>query len=475
MVAGGALFFAAPALAAPPANDDFANALSLGAPPQTVGGTLAESTIQTDEPNPTGSGVFVVPTQSVWYSWTSPGSTSKVKFSACPTPITGSTPGVAIYTGSALSSLTLVTTSGANSVNSENDCSVKLVAQPSTSYKIVVYNKDSSFNHVTLGAFQLQLRALNPPVNDDFANSVAIPSVLPQVVSGTNVDATGEPGEPNHFFPFSSGARASVWYSWTATADGPIRINACANNGPEPTVIAVYTGSDVASLTPVGWFQSCRAYFDATNGQVYRIAADILCGNCDESPFSLTIRNANPPPNDDLADAQVIPGPTIDNVSGTTVDATTETGEPNHIVSGGPPGPPDFGPPASVWFSWTSGPSGGPVSIDGCQTAGGSVAVYTGDTYPLTTVTPINGSCAQSFTADPSTTYKIVVEGLGDGAPFVLNPPPSAGGGGGGGGPAPTPGPPAATGKRAAALKKCKKKPARARKECVKRAKRLPV
>jgi hypothetical protein len=474
IVLTSALIFAAPAAAAPPANDDFANAQAVTLP-TTASGTLAESTIQSpDEPNPSGSG-FVVPTQSVWYSWTSPGSTSKVKFSACPTPITGSTPGVAIYTGSALNSLTLVTTSGANSVDSENDCSVKLVAPPSTAYKIVIYNKHSTFNNVTLGAFQLQLRALNPPANDDFANSTQIPSGLPQMVGGTNVDATGEPGEPSHFYPLTTGARASVWYSWTATADGPIRINACANNGPEPTVIAVYTGTDVASLTPVAWFQSCRDYFDAVNGTTYRIAADVLCGNCDESPFSLTIRHANPPPNDDLADAQVIPGDSIQNIAGTTVDATTESGEPNHIVSGGPAGPPDLGPPASVWYSWTSGAGGGSVTINGCDPAGGSLAIYTGDSYAnLTPVIPINGSCTQTFTAAPSTNYKIVVEGLGDGAAFILNPPPAPPSGGGGS-PPPNPSSPGPTGQRAAALKKCKKKHGRARQNCIKRAKRLPV
>jgi hypothetical protein len=475
----GALSLASPAVAAPPANDDFASGQSISLP-QTVSGTLAESTIQNpDEPNHAGGGPFVVPTQSVWYSWTSPGTTSKVKLSACPADLNDPAPGVAVYTGSALNALTLVTSSGGSTTFSEVDCSVKVVAPPSTAYKIVVYNKHSTFNNNILGTFQLQLRALDPPANDDFTDSIAIPSALPQTVSGTNVDATGEPGEPNHFAPpFSTGARASVWYTWTATADGPIRINACANNGPEPTVIAVYTGTDVASLTPVAWFQSCRDYFDATNGTTYRIAADISCGNCPDSPFSLTVRQANPPPNDDLANAQVIAGDSIQDVAGTTVDATTETGEPNHIVTGGPAGPPDIGPPASVWYSWTSGPSGGSVTIDGCNPAGGSIAVYTGTDYSnLAGVTPINGSCSQTFTAAPSTNYKIAVEGLGDGAAFILNPPPAppdTGGGGGGGSPQ-NPAQPGPTGKRAAALKKCKKKPARARKACIKKAKRLPV
>ena len=55
-----------------------------------------------------------------------------------------------------------------------------------------------------------------------------------------------------------------------------------------------------------------------------------------------------------------------------------------------------------------------------------------------------------------------------------VTPPPDGGGGGGGGGSTTTP-PPGPTGKRAAALKKCKKKTGRARSSCLKKAKKLPV
>jgi hypothetical protein len=72
----------------------------------------------------------------------------------------------------------------------------------------------------------------------------------------------------------------------------------------------------------------------------------------------------------------------------------------------------------------------------------------------------------------PSTTYEIAVASHNEDA-FTLNPvaPPTGGN--------PSPGPPPAesgpTGKRAAALKKCKKKHGKARKPCIKHAKRLPV
>jgi hypothetical protein len=459
------LALATSALAAAPANDDFANAQSITGPlPQTVSGTLAESTMETGsgEPNHTGTG-FVPATASVWYSWTSPASSTKVKLSVCPPIVSGNTAGVAVYTGSALNALTLVATGGTN------NCSVKVTAPPSTDYKIAVYK-----GFPAPDAFQLSIRALNAPANDDFVNAQTITGVLPQTVTGTTVDATTEPGESN--------ALSSVWYRWTPAVGMPVRINACSESGHLPAV-SVYTGSAVNSLTTVASFQSCRAYFTAIGGTTYMIAADVSSitpQGPDEGPFSLLLRQANPPPNDDLANAQEITG-AIKDIAGTTFDATKEPGEPSHL--GGVPVPPNNGPPVSVWYVWTSGPSGGDVSIDACNgPVEDNVVVYTGNTYadPLVPVTTSNLSCSQSFNAVPSTTYRIVVQGFADGGPFVLNPSPPPPGGGdqnpGPGNPAPTPSSaPGPTGQRAAALKKCKKKHGHARKACVKRAKRLPV
>jgi hypothetical protein len=451
----GTLVFAAPALAAP-ANDDFGSAQPITLP-QTVPGDLTGATTETNEPTHSP----LTPTQSVWYSWTSGALATKIKLAACQGNALASNVGVAIYTGSALGSLTQQGASG------PNDCFLKLTTSPTTDYKIAVFNRFGN-----AGTFQLEFRTLDPPDNDDFVDAEQILGSLPQTVTGTNLDATVEPDEPGH----GGSGQGSVWYRWTASATILVRLNACSTNGPGPVALAVYTGTDFASLDPVARFQSCRAYFSASAGMTYRVAVDTF-GGLPEGPFSMQVRQAFPPANDNLANAQLIPGDTIQDISGTTVDATTEMNEPNHIVSGGPPGPPDLGPPASVWFMWTSGPVGGPVSIDGCNPAGGSLAVYTGDTYSnLSGVTPINGNCAQSFMAAPSTTYKIAVEGLGDGGAFVLNPtpaPPAPPGAG----PTPSLSPAALgpTGQRAAALKKCKKRHGRAHKSCVKRAKRLPV
>lgn len=62
-----------------------------------------------------------------------------------------------------------------------------------------------------------------------------------------------------------------------------------------------------------------------------------------------TFANRRPPPaNDDFADAQVVEG-LVGSVTGTTVGATREPGEPGHFASGGA---------HSVWYRWTPTSSG---------------------------------------------------------------------------------------------------------------------
>ena len=57
-------------LAAPPANDNFADATVLTGLPASAGGTNTEATIQTSEPDETGGEGGT----SVWWRWTAPAS-----------------------------------------------------------------------------------------------------------------------------------------------------------------------------------------------------------------------------------------------------------------------------------------------------------------------------------------------------------------------------------------------------------------
>ena len=115
------------------------------------------------------------------------------------------------------------------------------------------------------------------------------------------------------------------------------------------------------------------------------------------------------PANDNFADAEILTGlPTL--TTGSSIDATRETDEPDHG---------SFGLGSSVWYDWTA-PSSGPVAID----LSGSdydtfLAVYTGDT--LTSLSLVGedddgGTGLDSklaFSAVSGVTYRIAVDGFG--------------------------------------------------------------
>ena len=110
---------------------------------------------------------------------------------------------------------------------------------------------------------------------------------------------------------------------------------------------------------------------------------------------------AAPPANDAFASAQVIgPGLPIE-VSGSTIEATAETGE--ELPAEG----------HTVWFSWTA-PASIPVRVDVCDyhvvngPGNEGLWAYTGTTIPtLVTVAENFTGCKVSFSAVEGTTYRI--------------------------------------------------------------------
>ncbi len=123
------------------------------------------------------------------------------------------------------------------------------------------------------------------------------------------------------------------------------------------------------------------------------------------------------PPNDDFANRIPLIGPT-NQVTGTSIGATKEAGEPVHLKI-----PTD----ASVWWSWIA-PDTGPVTI---STAGSdydtALAVYVGGTLTNLTEVAENDDAdglttsQVNFTAVAGVQYQILVDGfLGDSGNIVL-------------------------------------------------------
>ena len=113
----------------------------------------------------------------------------------------------------------------------------------------------------------------SPPPNDNFAAAQAIGGCSGSV-NGTNVSATKESGEPDHA---SNGGTRSVWYQWVAPSTSSVTITTAGNSFD--TVLGVYTGSAVGSLTTIGANDdvvqgdtSSRVIFNATAGVAYKIA-----------------------------------------------------------------------------------------------------------------------------------------------------------------------------------------------------------
>jgi photosystem II stability/assembly factor-like uncharacterized protein len=136
---------------------------------------------------------------------------------------------------------------------------------------------------------------LGPPANDDFSRARPLggPTVL-----GTNVGAGREPGEPHHA---GDDGGASVWYKWTAPADGTLELH--TGDSDFDTLLAVYTGSEPGSLVLPGpeWANDDESSevvtsrigpVPVTEGTTYRIAVDGFSDADGTGPATGTVRLA---------------------------------------------------------------------------------------------------------------------------------------------------------------------------------------
>lgn len=377
----------------PPANDNFANAQALsGALPLSATANTVDATRESGEPLHNGSNAL----STVWYGWT-PAASGPVAISDCLGSIT-----VAVYTGSSVGGLTPVGTRS-------TPCNVRLAAVAGTAYRIAVVSVGSEQS-----AIPISIHAAAAPANDDFASAQVLAAALPVAVNGSNVDATKEAGEPQHIA--SSIGTSSVWYSWTPSASGSVTVEVCVVPSTFFGIDAVYTGSAVGGLTPVGTRKTrCRINLEAVAGTTYRIAVDGFTasgtsgGGGAEGTFALGIHANGPPPNDNFASAQTVSGALPLTATGTTLDSTAEAGEPKHA---------GFIPGATIWYSWTPA-SSGPVLIEGCasdsdQPNGATTAVYLGGAVnSLGEVGTRRIRCRVALTAVAGTPYKITLGTIG--------------------------------------------------------------
>jgi hypothetical protein len=382
-----------------PANDDFADTQTITGASGSVGGTTVGATREDLEPDHT----FEPSDTSVWYRWTAP---VDAAFNFSVVPEKNSAEAIAIYTGTTLGNLVQVGNSAAGAL--------QVSATHSVEYQIAVAVPclDKWDNCSSAGTFTLQWAQAAAPANDMFAAAQTISGPSGSVVA--NLDgATKEVGEPDHG---GRAGAASVWYAWTAPANGVITFNTLdPANVAEWTLLAVYTGKSVDKLTAVtrardpglvdlnpnndsSDVRNNKVTFSAQAGTRYLIAIDRKAAIANAGiRGNVTLRWSRPPANDDFAAAVTIAG-AVGQRKGTLIGATEEAGEPFNTIGD-----------SSAWYTWIAPADG----ILRASASGFQVIVSTGDTITglqtLTFYLNPNDSSSYIYNVAKGTTYRITV------------------------------------------------------------------
>lgn len=484
------------AVISPPANDDFADRITLTPGSTSTTGSNREATPETGEPSPftftTGS--------SVWWSWTPdreiPSATITTIGSDYDTTL-------AVYTGSSVTNLSLLVANDDIQLGTYRQSRVSINAQSGVTYHIHVdgwqrHEGDIQLNYpdpgsipdaypptisqqpasrsvfegaplelsvvadgnpaptyqwmridssgtstvipgATLATYRVEsaasgdegyyavsvsnylgtvtsqtvyvsvARVFTRPENDDFAARTSL-SGSEGRITGTNIDASGESGEPNH-----AGVGVptqSVWYQWQAPEAGTATIDTMGSDFD--TVLGVYTGTQVNALTLVasnddaGGSVQSAVTFSVTNGTVYQIAVDGLGDRTGQ--YALNYVFTPPPPaNDNFSARRDMGSGAQVTDTGTNISASGEGGEPNHADRSTPI--------ASSWWSWTA-PGDGRAFVD---TSGSdydtTLAVYIGSSMGSMTLVSQNDDSSDdltsrvSFDTSPYQNYQIAVDG----------------------------------------------------------------
>jgi Ca2+-binding RTX toxin-like protein len=257
-------------------------------------------------------------------------------------------------------------------------------------------------------SFPVEALAAAPP-NDAFADAIDLGSSTGVVFEGTNVAATKETGEPDH--AGNAGGR-SVWFTWTAPVDGSVPHVAIVTQGAFDTLLGVYTGAAVDSLTEVASNDDdgvgrSSVSFPTSAGTTYRIAVDGFAGKAGR--FSVA---ATPSPsNDNFGEAIALSGASGARKGDILHGATIELGELFFVE------------PATIWYSWQP-PADGTYKLStiGSSRVDTVLAVFEGSSVESLTLLAVNDDdpdrgCCSSWIplvdAEATKTYMIQVSSFG--------------------------------------------------------------
>lgn len=135
------------------------------------------------------------------------------------------------------------------------------------------------------------------PTNDNLANAIQLSGIRTSF-SGTNAEATKEPGEPNHAL---NGGGKSVWFKWTAPMSRDMKVTTGRSGTNLDTLVHIYVGTNFGDLVSI-WYNNdilpgtnarSNAVFTPGAGFTYYIAVDgasVGGGPAAEGNFQLDIQ-----------------------------------------------------------------------------------------------------------------------------------------------------------------------------------------
>lgn len=227
-----------------PANDAFANAITMSGNSDSESGSNVGASLQASEPSEVAT--YFRTGKTVWYKWTAPGirsTTLTLTRSGRWSTENYSDSALAVYTGASVGSLSEVvgvTTAG----------SATFTSAAGTTYYFQVGSEPG--DAILEGSFTLALSTVAD--NDYFPDATLITlSGGSATVTDSNVGETTESGEPLTFatFGFSGTVSNTVWWQWTADADGVATFDTFGSDFD--TTAAVFTGGSVSGLTAIAF------------------------------------------------------------------------------------------------------------------------------------------------------------------------------------------------------------------------------
>jgi PKD repeat protein len=255
--------------AAPPANDDFDQAVSITTSPFTTTQSVAEATQGADDPN-TCYGTY----HSVWFTYTAPSTgilTATTAGSRYDTVLSA-------YSGFR-GSLTSIFCN--DDVGGTPQSRIEFPVVAGTRYHFMVGSYlTGQGGELT---FSTTLTATTPS-NDAFADATPV-TALPHTATADLSTATVEPGEPGSVCGPSP---KSLWYAVTLPETTPVTLTPSTDDAR----LTLYTGPDLAGLTEVNctWFSTMT--FRATAGTTYYVR--LSAGSDSASAVRLLVDVARP-------------------------------------------------------------------------------------------------------------------------------------------------------------------------------------